>query len=413
MYFEDEKEDIIDENANLHVAEDGTVSWEDILNDDSNDLQFIDDPEDNASAGGQAASTGADNSVEFIQNDMDDSAVEYVDDAAPDIQNSDTQNVQAQESVPDNSSSYTPSDETFSDDFDIDKQLEQISMDGSSDKDEFKMPSKEKKKTNTSTLILAALVALCVMGGAYYYFAIMQNGAGEIPPAPQQTETVSQNDSNQNVEEQNTQENQNQETANIPVVNDDEVDTLKPEVKPKEEKKEVIDIRPTGRLNPFLPLQKYAKSDLTETFVQYDKVGIPAPPSEMGKKNEETLKMLTIAVSGIMYDETKPSAIITLDNNDYFVQKGDKLDDYRVVDIGRNFVTVALGKNLYKANVGEEFKITSKFYGSAQYIPQGQGGGRQYYSVSENGEEKYKQDRNKNKGGNRYVSEDEVIIKAK
>ena len=121
-------------------------------------------------------------------------------------------------------------------------------------------------------------------------------------------------------------------------------------------------------------------------------------------------KMLAIAVSGIMYDEVSPSAIITFDGNDYFVQKGDRLDDYKVINITRNSVTIALGKNLYRANIGEEFKITSNFYGSAQYLPSKQGGGRQYYSVSDNTEETPQRGTIPT---TRYVSEDEVIIKSK
>ena len=118
--------------------------------------------------------------------------------------------------------------------------------------------------------------------------------------------------------------------------------------------------------------------------------------------------MMTIAVSGIMYDEVKPSAIITYNDNDYFVQRGDKLDNYRIIDIARNHVTIALGNNTYKANVGEEFKISSKFDGSAQFIPSQQGGGKQYYSIST----KEKQTSTKS-DGSRYVSEDDITINAK
>ena len=152
--------------------------------------------------------------------------------------------------------------------------------------------------------------------------------------------------------------------------------------------------------------------NLSRSF-QYDKVGIPTPPPKMGVQDDETVKMLTIAVSGIMYDDVKPSAIISLDDNDYFVQKGDKLDDYKVIDIGRNYVTIAYGKNLYKANIGEEFKISSKFYGSAQYLSNDADGGRQYYSVSDKKEEEKTPKKKTTPSGNRYISEDDVEIKAK
>ena len=160
-----------------------------------------------------------------------------------------------------------------------------------------------------------------------------------------------------------------------------------------------------------MPTSKYAKTSIPEASVLYDKAGIPKPPETYGIKSEETTRLMAIAVSGIMYDEVKPSAIITHDNNDYFVQKGDKLDDYKIVEIAKNYVLIALGNNIYKANIGEEFKISSKFYGSAQYIPEKQGGGRQYYSISDNPEQQKNDPYDANKP--RYVSEDDITINAR
>ena len=83
------------------------------------------------------------------------------------------------------------------------------------------------------------------------------------------------------------------------------------------------------------------------------------------------------------------------------------MDNYKIVDIARNYVTIGLGSNIYRANIGEEFKISSGFSGSAQYIPQKQGGGRQYYSA---GYEETTRDSNSRL---RYVSEDDVVINAR
>ena len=116
---------------------------------------------------------------------------------------------------------------------------------------------------------------------------------------------------------------------------------------------------------------------------------------------------MAIAVSGIMYDETKPSAIITYDNNDYFVQKGDRLDEYRVLDITKTYVTMAYNKNVYKANIGEEFKVSSQFYGSADFLPTNQGGGKQYYSIGAQNRMQAPQQ------SLRYVSESDITINAR
>ena len=378
MYFEDEK-DIIDDGTSLHIDEDGTVSWEDILSDnpdEQGDLGF-DDAQNQSSSGGDELqfmdSDGAGN------NDSEVGDIDYSD--------ASTDSSQDISSQLNNDEAYSQ-DDSISDDFDIDKQLEQVSLDDDSavaGDDSFKMPQRPAKKGNLTAVLLALLVAILVMGGIYYYFTNFQNSSGGdiVPPS---TKTEMDNMTSEDLEQRQQQkEDQQEEGQGIPVVNDENVGEIKPEEPEVPEKKEVISVTPTGRINPFLPLQKYQKIELPETIVQYDKVGIPVPPTTMPKKNEEAAKMLTISVSGIMYDNVRPSAIITLDNNDYFVQKGDKLDNYRVIDIGRNYVTIAFGKNLYKANVGEEFKISSQFYGSAQYIPQGLGGGRQYYSVSSEG----------------------------
>ncbi len=384
MYFEDEK-DIIDENANLHIADDGTVSWEDILSDsDSTEEDGNTSDASESQLDADIADVDSVNIDDFIQDDADTSSLEYIDNTSDNQSDFDSSG-DAIQSI-NNAETYSQ-EENFTEDFDIDKQLEKVSFDENSTENnsDFRMPPKDAKKLNSTPILIALLVAVLVMAGIYYYFTSTQNP--NEPLVSPSTKTEMDNMTPEKLEDrandlQETEEIAEDQSASIPVVNDENIDTLKADEVQLPEKKQVISIIPTGRINPFMPIQKYDKAGIDDTVIQYDKVGIPTPPIKMGVKDEETVKMLTISVSGIMYDDVKPSAIITLDNNDYFVQKGDMLDNYKVIDIGRNFVTVAHDKNLFKANVGEEFKISSKFYGSAQYIPQGQGGGRQYYSVA-------------------------------
>ena len=408
MYFEDEKE--IDNGKSLHIEDDGTVSWDDILADTPDEeIEVLDDSSDSFDEDGSNASAGdaSANSSDFL-----DDEIEYSDTPAEDeIANAASADYSAE--------TYSKED-TISDDFDIDKQLEQVSTEETQGNDkDFVMPSKQGKKVNLTTLLLALLVAVAVMGGIYYYFNFMHNSSEELVPPSTKTQmdnmTQEQLEERTNEEASETAEEPAQDES-IEVVNDDNIEELKPDEPEKEDKKQVISIVPTGRINPFLPLQKYMQiEDTSETIVQYDKAGIPTPPLQIEEKNEDAEKMLTISVSGIMYDNVKPSAIITLDDNDYFVQKGDKLDEYKVIEIGRNYVTIALGKNLYKANVGEEFKISSKFYGNAEYIPQKDGGGRQYHSVDNqrNIKEVNVVRRNDQLQTKNYTSEDDVVIKSK
>lgn len=203
-----------------------------------------------------------------------------------------------------------------------------------------------------------------------------------------------------------TQEDLEQRASDeeIPIVNEEELASIKPD---ETEKKQTIEVTPTGRVNPFAPLQKYVPVQVPKMEITYSDNYIPAPPQAYGIPDERIDKMITIAVSGIMYDEQRPSAIITYDNNDYFVQKGDKLDDYKVLNISKNYVVLGLGPNTYKAMVGEEFKVSQDFSGSATYSREG----RQYHSseFDKNREEEMK----KPASSNRYVSEKDVTVNAR
>ncbi len=241
---------------------------------------------------------------------------------------------------------------------------------------------KKQFKVNPALLVLFLLVA----GAAYYFFSDYTNN---INAAGNLISNFSKN-----AEVQSNVQPVTRISEDIPVVNEEETKAPEANVLLGVDKKEKVDVQQSGRINPFLPDKKYISQS-----INYSASGLPAPPSAYGEENEVTDKMLTIAVSGIMYDDTKPSAIITFDGNDYFVQKGDMLDDYKVIDISKTYVAISYGKNVYKAKVGEEFKITASFPGSAQYKTNG---GRQYYSVNHDANQ-----------GSGYVSDGDVTIRSR
>ena len=399
MFFEDEK-DIIEGGADIHISEDGTVTWEDVLNDTEKDLVSIKKnlPKENSNKQEETVDLGDElELVSDIDEDIDEQELAQ-------ILNESSPKQKAFDAFSNNKDDEKQQEE---DEFDIDKQLANVASEENgqnSENEEVVLPKKDTQKKNSSmtVFLLAILFAVVVVAGVYNVINYTKNN--NLNQKELNMPKTVQDEMNDITPEEITQ--RTEET--IPVINENEVGEIKPDEKPASEKKEVIDIKPAGRVNPFLPLQKYITMELPETIVDYDKSGLPKPPEMYGTQDEKTTKMMTIGVSGIMYDEVSPSAIITLDNNDYFVQKGDKLDDYRVVDISRNAVTIALGKNLYKANVGEDFKISSGFYGSAKYLSPKQGGGRQYYLVSDEYDSKAKS--NSGPPTNRYVSEEEVII---
>lgn len=400
MFFEDEK-DIIENGADIHISEDGTVTWEDVLSNSDDELVSV---KNTPSTKKQSQESTVDLGDEL----------ELVSDADEDIDDSELAQILNEESASPKQKAFdtfgnAQNETSEEDDFDIDSQLANVaSQQNKQNEDNITLPRKNaaKQSPNLTVFLLAILFAVLVVAGVYFILNYTKDKDlnNSAIPAPRSVQEEMNNISPEEIA---------QRAENIPIVNEEEAGEIKPdeqETPAEEEKKEVIDIKSAGRANPFMPLQKYMAVEIPETVVDYDKAGIPRPPETYGIQDEKTTKMLTIAVSGVMYDDVKPSAIITFDNNDYFVQKGDRLDDYRVVDIAKNSVTIALGKNLYRANVGEEFKITSNFYGSAQFIPSKQGGGRQYYSVSDQKEESNQRGRVPE---SRYVSEDDVIINAR
>lgn len=391
MFFEDEK-DIIREDAEIHIDEDGIVTWEDVLNTDE-DIPM----QSNAAKTQQNQKTvDMGDELELVENeeDVDDKELMSI-----------LNNVKTQD-VKNDVTKHADSNE----DFDIDSQLANVVLEQQTN-EENPTPRKQEQKPKQSTnpLLIVVLLVLLVAAGVYYAYTMGYIGSDPYESVTQDSitpKTSVQEEMNNTTSEDIAQRQTEQE--NIPVVSEDEANDVKAEEKKEEEKKQIVKVIPTGRPNPFMPIAKYAKTDIPDAQILYDKSGIPKPPEEYGIQEQETVQLMTIAVSGIMYDSVKPSAIITYDNNDYFVQKGDRLDNYRIVEIAKNYVTIAYGNNTYRANIGEEFKISSRFEGSAQFMSKNQGGGRQYYSIHTD-EKAQSSDEKKL----RYVSEDEITIKAK
>ena len=416
MFFEDEK-DIIENGADIHIAEDGTVTWEDVLSNSDDELVSVKNtPSIKKQTEAQTVDLG--DELELVS-DVDE---EVSDDELAQILNEEASPKQKAFDAFGGSGSDSSNGDSSGeeDEFDIDGQLANVALEQNKENEEVEnnasssqaRKDKAKNSPNLTVFLIAVLFAILVVAGVYYIIEYTkENNLDEVPAVKSMQEQMNDMSPEELAQRKN-------EAENIPIVNEEEVGEIKPDEQEIPEKKEVIDIKPAGRANPFVPLQKYIAVEIPETVIEYDKAGLPRPPETYGVQDERTVKMLTIAVSGIMYDDVKPSAIITLDNNDYFVQKGDRLDDYRIVNISRNSVTIALGKNLYRASVGEEFKITSDFSGSAQMLSSKQGGGHQYYTVSDDSRGQSRNGRNLQNGPNgrgslRYVSESDVEVRPK
>ena len=102
--------------------------------------------------------------------------------------------------------------------------------------------------------------------------------------------------------------------------------------------------------HPFVPYrslgeEKVSKGDIPSSL-------LVEPPEELNE-GSEAARLLDTIVSGILYDKYSPSAILNIEGNDYLVKKGDVVNNYKVLNIMQDSVTVKLGNNTYKAGIGE------------------------------------------------------------
>ena len=115
-------------------------------------------------------------------------------------------------------------------------------------------------------------------------------------------------------------------------------------------KRGVISV-PAGivKANPFLPYRDIGSNRRVQDVPAYDLV----EPPEMIDGNSDAARIMDTTVSGILYDKYSPSAILNIEGNDYLVKKGDVVNNYKVINIMQDSVTVKLGDNTYKAGIGE------------------------------------------------------------
>ena len=115
-------------------------------------------------------------------------------------------------------------------------------------------------------------------------------------------------------------------------------------------KKGVIAI-PVGvtKANPFVPSRNLDAKNVVPDVPTYDLV----EPPEMINVNSDAARVMDTIVSGILYDKYSPSAILNIEGKDYLVKKGDVVNNYKVMSIMKDSVTVKLGSNVYKAGIGE------------------------------------------------------------
>lgn len=114
-----------------------------------------------------------------------------------------------------------------------------------------------------------------------------------------------------------------------------------------------MSVEDLGRSDPFLPSKEIASVSISsiESKPNIDLL----PPPESLIVDSTAVDVVSTKVSGIMFDNFNPSAILNIGGADYLVRTGDVINSYKVLSIGKENVTVQYGANVYKAGVGELF----------------------------------------------------------
>ena len=141
-------------------------------------------------------------------------------------------------------------------------------------------------------------------------------------------------------------------------------------IEQSESKMVSLSVEELGRSNPFLPS--------SESFTDLRKYGfeLMAPPETIAEDEAEAVKVMTTKVSGIMYQPNNPSAILNIEGEDYLVRSGDYINNYRVLSIDKDMVTVQLGVNVHKARVGEILSDSTMNYNNVYDLENKFGGAR-------------------------------------
>ncbi len=116
----------------------------------------------------------------------------------------------------------------------------------------------------------------------------------------------------------------------------------------------MISYNPTSRVNPFKPPVISPKEDKSYELLNTTDFEIIEPPAA-SEPDENLTMLLQTQISGILYDDESPSAIVKLNGKDQFVKEGDVISGYKVQSITKDKVLISYKNNSYVASVGQLF----------------------------------------------------------
>ncbi len=152
------------------------------------------------------------------------------------------------------------------------------------------------------------------------------------------SEQPQENMNNPAVSNENSNNNPQNEELNIPEPNN----TI------------MVSYNPNARQNPFKPPVINPKEDEAYKLLNTTGFEVIEPPVT-SVVDENMTKLLQTQISGILYDNESPSAIVNLNGVDQFVKIGDTISGYKVENITKDKVQISYKNNSYVASVGELF----------------------------------------------------------
>jgi len=389
MYFEDEKENMNDSNAldeldlDIDSDDDKSVTWDDLLDDDADiDINTV---KKQASIDDESL---LDDSDDMLLDDdvLDEETAEELRPAP--VKRSAAPRKDAFEvfgGASETPESRTPADtkgDTITPDLTRDRSSRRAAF--GDDDDIYFEPKNAKKSTSTGivTSLIGVLLAVALVGGLIYLFmtygkSLTGVDVDSLKKAvnPAQETTMPDMNAGQPAIDINApaEENAGKSEADEKAKSEDK----------KAEKFVTLSVQNGGRTNPFAPPAGFENSSAKYAFSDYE---ILTPPEEVPSDEvaDEAKKLMDITVSGILFDNVKPSAIINVNGSDYFVQIGDKVDNFQVIAINAQYVAIKDGTNIYRAQVGENFNDSATVGGMAQRQASGRfAGAKQYTSTSD------------------------------
>lgn len=398
MYFEDEKENMTDTGAlddldldmDLDSGDDKAVTWDDLLDDDADiDLSSV-------KKGGNLDDEA------LLDTSGDDDDMSLLGDTADTVQDIRPRQTPRKRTAPTRQDAFdvfggsgtgtdddiygnTTGGDTITPD--LTHRASARTKAGFDDNDDIYFEPRKASKSSSSFFpaLVGILVAVLIVAGGVWWFMT----SGKSPVAGLDANSLV-NNNKANEEQLIPDVNQDKPVIDINASaetnaanNEKKAEEKKAEDKKKEEQKFVtFAVQNGGRINPFVPPSGFEAAKYTVAS-DYE---ILSPPEEVpGEEvSDSAKKLMDIVVTGILFDSVKPSAIISVNGSDFYVQIGDKVDECQVIAINKQFVAIKDGTNIYKAQVGESFGSASNVSGMAKSQVGGKyAGARQYTSEAE------------------------------